>query len=144
VIEAWRAAALARALSDRAAAIKAEVEAGKALGTFGILEVTPRIARDGFIEDAPPELLQAVFQMEAGQVRVIEGPGFAGLVRLDTVIAANPDNPEVAPLRAAIAAQVEQALAADALALFTAAQTREAGIVLDEAAIAAVHAQMQQ
>ncbi len=144
VIEAWRAAAVARALSDRAVAIKAGVEGGANLGTFGILDVTPRIARDGFIEGAPPELMAAVFAMEPGQVRVIEGPGFTALVRLDATMPADAANPEVAPLRGAIAAQVEQALAADALALFTAEQTRTGGIVLDEAAIAAVHAQMQQ
>ncbi len=144
VIEAWRAAALARALSDRAVAIKAKVEGGTSLGSFGILDTTPRIARDGFVEGAPPELMTAVFQMQAGQVRVIEGPGFTALVRLDLVLPADPANPDVAPLRAAIAAQVEQGLAADALALYTAEQTRTGGIVLDEAAIAAVHAQMQQ
>jgi peptidyl-prolyl cis-trans isomerase D len=144
VIEAWRAAALDRALSERAIAIKSEVEGGRNLGAFGILDVTPRIARDGFVEGAPPELLPAVFEMEAGQLRVIEGPGFTGLVRLDTVLPADAADPERAPLRTAIAAQVEQALAADALALFTAEQTRTGGIVLDEAAIAAVHAQMQQ
>ena len=144
VITAWRAAAVAKALSDRAIAIKAEVEGGKALGAYGILDTTPRIARDGFVEGAPPELLKAVFEMEAGQVRVIEGPGFTGLVRLDTIMPADAADPDRAPLRDAIAAQVEQALAADALALFTAEQTRTGGIVLDEAAIAAVNAQMQQ
>ena len=144
VIEAWHAAALARALSDRAVAIKAEVEAGKNLGTFGILDTTPRIARDGFVEGAPPELLKAVFEMQAGQIRVIEGPGFTALLRLDLVLPADAADPDRAPLREAIAAQVEQGLAADALALYTAEQTRSGGIVLDEAAIAAVHAQMQQ
>ena len=144
VAEAWRAAALARALSDRAIAIKSAVEGGANLGTFGILDTTPRIARDGFVEDAPPELLIAVFAMQAGQVRVIEGPGFVGLVRLDIVLPADAADPERAPLRDAIAAQAEQALAADALALFTAEQTRTGGIMLDEAAINAVHAQMQQ
>jgi len=144
VTEAWRVAALALALSNRAIAIKAEVEAGANLGAFGILDVTPRIARDGFVEGAPPELMTSVFAMDADQVRVVEGPGFAGLVRLDVVVPADAANPDVAPLRAAIAAQAEQALAADALALFTAEQTRTGGIVLDEAAINAVHAQMQQ
>ncbi|MFN0114168.1 MAG: peptidyl-prolyl cis-trans isomerase, partial [Paracoccaceae bacterium] len=144
VITAARAAALAKALSDRAVAIKAEVEGGKEMATFGTLGTTPAIARDGFVEDAPPDLLKAVFEMEAGQVRVIEGPGFTGVVRLDGVQAANAADPDRAPLRDGIAAQVEAALAADALALFTAEQTRTGGIVLDEAAIAAVNAQMQQ
>ena len=144
VTEAWHAAALARALSDRAVAIKAGVEGGTSLRSFGILDTTPRIARDGFVEGAPPALMTAVFEMQVGQVRVIEGPGFTGLLRLDLVLPADAADPDRAPLREAIAAQVEQGLAADALALYTAEQTRSGGIVLDEAAIAAVHAQMQQ
>ncbi|MGQ0567004.1 MAG: peptidyl-prolyl cis-trans isomerase [Gemmobacter sp.] len=144
VAQAWRAAALARALSDRAITIKSEVEGGANLGTYGILDVTPRIARDGFVDGAPDSLLPAVFEMQPGQVRVIEGPDFTALVRLDTVLPADPADPDRAPLRDGIAAQAEAALSADALALFTAAQTRAGGIALDEAAIAAIHAQMQQ
>jgi peptidyl-prolyl cis-trans isomerase D len=143
VEEGWRDAETDRRLADRATAIKSEVEGGANLGAYGILDVTPRIARDGFIEGAPPALLEAVFQMATGQVRVIEGPGFVGLVRLDSIAPASADNPEVAPLRAAIAAQAEAALAQDAFNLFTLALTQDAGIFFDEAALAAVHAQMR-
>lgn len=143
VAEGWRATETARRLSERATAIKSEVEAGAGLGAYGILDVTPRIARDGFVEGAPPALMEAVFAMEPGQVRVVEGPGFVGLVRLDTIAPASADTPEVAPLRGAIAAQAEAALAQDAFSLFTLALTQEAGIYFDEAALAAVHAQMR-
>lgn len=141
VAESWRAEALQKALSDRAVAIKAEVEAGAALGGFGVLDVTSEIARDGFIEGAPPALLTEVFSMQAGQVRVIEGPGYVAVVRLDVVTPAAADGEAAAALKGAIAAQAEQALAQDAFTLYVNALTRDAGITLDEAAIAAVHAQ---
>ena len=142
VTESWHAAALARALGERAIAIKSEAESGTNLGVFGIIDTTPRIARDGFVEGAPPDLLKAVFAMEPGQLRVVEGQGFTGVVRLDTVSPADPADPDRAPLREALSAQVRQGLAQDALTLFTQDQSRAAGIVLDESAIAAVHAQM--
>ena len=143
VAEDWAQAETARALATRAEAIKADVEGGASLGAYGILDVTARIARDGFVEDAPPALMQAVFAMEPGQVRVIAAGDFVGLVRLDTIEAADPADPALAPLRSAIAVQAEQALAQDAFTLFTAALTAGGGIFFDEAALAAVHAQFQ-
>jgi peptidyl-prolyl cis-trans isomerase D len=140
----WRAAETARRLGERAVAIKAAVEAGASLGTQGIVEVTARIARDGFVEDAPPGLVAAVYDMQApGEVRVVEGPGFTGVVRLDTIEPADPADPATAPLREAIAAQAEAAVAQDAFALFAAGLLQGAGISFDEGALNAVHAQMQ-
>ncbi len=60
---AWRADALAKALSARAIEIKAAIEGGAAIGSFGIVDVTPETARDGFITGAPETLLPAVFAM---------------------------------------------------------------------------------
>lgn len=141
VLSAWRADATARALSDRAIEIKAAVEGGAPLSAFGILERTARISRDGFVEGAPAGLLPAVFAMQPGEVRVIEGPGFTSLVRLDEVNPADPEGEDAAALKGAIAAQVQQAIAQDALVLYSNALTAEAGISLDQTTINAVHAQ---
>lgn len=141
VLAAWRSDATAKALAAQAIDIKAAVEGGASLGSFGIVDRTARIARDGFIENTPPELLTAVFAMQPGELRVIEGPGFTGIVQLDDINAADPEGDDAAALKGAIAAQVEQALSQDALTLFTNALTNEAGISLDQTAINAVHAQ---
>ncbi|MFN4153071.1 MAG: SurA N-terminal domain-containing protein [Paracoccaceae bacterium] len=141
VVAAYTADATARALADRAIEVKAAVEAGGSLGAFGIVRRTANIAREGFVEGAPPALLTAVFAMSAGDLRVIEGPGFVGIVRLDEVMPAAQEGEDVAALKSAISAQVEQAFAQDALQLFSNALTEEAGIFLDQNAINAVHAQ---
>ncbi|MDO9637904.1 MAG: SurA N-terminal domain-containing protein [Pseudotabrizicola sp.] len=141
VLAAYTADATAKALADRAIAVKAEVEGGASLGAFGIVQRTANISREGFVEGAPPELLAAVFAMAPGDVRVIEGPGFTGVVRLDEVMPAPQDSEDATALKAAIAAQVEQALSQDALQLFSNALTDEAGIFLDQNAINAVNAQ---
>lgn len=137
---AWRAEALAKALSARAIEIKSAIEGGASIGSFGIVDVTPEIARDGFVADAPDSLLPAVFAMADGDVQVIEAPGFVAVVRLDSIQPPAADDEEAQAFRAALADQARQAIAADAFAAFTNALTLEAGITIDQAAINAVHA----
>ncbi len=141
VTESWRTDALSRALAARAAVIKTEVEGGANIGAYGILSVTPATARDGFIEGVPEDFLATVFTMAEGEIRVIEGAGFTGLVRLDAITPAKTEGDEAAALKAAIAANSEESIAQDALALFSAGLVAQAGIRLDDAAISAVHAQ---
>jgi len=143
VATAWRADALARALSARAVEVKAAVEAGAAPGAFGIADVTLSMARDGFVEGAPDTLLPAVFGMAQGELRVIEGPDFVALVQLDSIQPAATDTPDALAMKAEIAGQLQQALAQDAFEMFSTALIAEAGITLDDAAIAAVNAQVQ-
>ena len=140
---AWRADATAKALAARAIEIKSAIEGGAAIGSFGsIVDVTPEIARDGFIANAPDSLLPTVFSMSEGEVKVIEADGFVAVVRLDRIQPAATEGEDAEALRAAIAAQAVQAISNDAFAAFTSALTSEAGITLDQSAINAVHASL--
>jgi peptidyl-prolyl cis-trans isomerase D len=143
VATAWRADAVKKALSARAIEIKAALEAGTAIATFGIVDVTPEIARDGFINTAPDTLVPGVFEMAEGDVRVFEADGFTGVVLLDSVQPAATEGPDAEAVRTSIAAQIEQAIAQDAFNAFTTALTAEAGITLDQSAINAVNASLQ-
>lgn len=143
VEDGWRADALAKALAARAAEIKTAVEAGGNFGSYGILSVTPEIARDGFLEGVPQTLLPAVFKMAEGSLQVIEAPGFVGLVRLDRVIPAATEGADAAALQGAIAAQVEQSYGQDVLALFANALAIGSGVTFNQSAIDAVHAQFR-
>jgi peptidyl-prolyl cis-trans isomerase D len=141
VLAAWTADQTAQALSTRATEVKAAIEAGGTLATYGIVQRIAAIAREGFVEGAPPALMTAAFQMQPGDVRVIEAPGFIGVLVLDTVMPAAADGDDAAAIKGSIAAQVEQAFAQDALQLFSDALAQEAGIFLDQTAINAVNAQ---
>lgn len=141
-LEDWMAEALAKALSDRAAQIQAEVAAGARLETFGILDVTTEIAREGMVEGMPASVVPGVFEMTEGEVRLFTGDGFTGLVRPDRILPVDPESPEAVALREAIGAQVQQALAQDAFALFVKALQAEMGLSLDQAAISAVQTQL--
>lgn len=143
VTEGWRKSALAGALAERAAVIKAEVEGGADLAAYGILSVTSGITRDGFVEQTPADFLTTVFAMTEGEVRVIEAPEMVGLVRLDAITPAPAEGEDATALKGAIAAQVEQALAQDAFSLFAASVGQAAGLSLDQTAIDAVHAQFR-
>ena len=142
VTEDWRKTALATALAARAVEIKTALEGGAAIGSFGIVDVTPEMARNGFVEGAPDTLLADVFKLAEGAVQVIEAPGFVGVVQLDRILPAETEGEEAQAMQGLLAANTRQAIAADAFAAFTAALTAEAGISLDQAAINAVNASM--
>ena len=141
VAEAFAADALTKALAAQAVTVKAAVEGGASLGAYGIVRVAPELPRSGFFEDAPEGILTTAFGMSVGEIRVIDAPDFVGVVRLDTVVPAAADGEEATAMKAALAAQVEQAISQDAFAAFTSALTAKSGITLDQTAINAVHAQ---
>jgi peptidyl-prolyl cis-trans isomerase D len=139
VAEDWRSEAVTKALSARAAEIKTALEGGAAIGSFGIVDVTPETSRTGFVADAPDTLLPEVFKMAEGATQVIEGPGFVAVVKLDKILPAATEGEDATALKASLEAQAQQAISQDAFAAFTNALTAEAGITLDQAAINAVH-----
>ncbi|PLL13014.1 peptidylprolyl isomerase [Tabrizicola sp. TH137] len=141
VTEGWRTEALQAALATRAEAVKAEVAAGASLGSFGIVTVGRDITRDGFVEDAPPALLDTLFRMTEGDLQLVQADGFTGLLRLDAIRPAETEGEDAIALREAISIRAQQTLAQDAFQLFTNALSNEAGIQIDQTAVNAVHAQ---
>ncbi len=112
-------------------------------GGLGIVSVTTEIARDGFVEGAPADAIATAFTMAEGAVQVIDTPGYVGLLRLDRITPAATEGDSAAALKGAIAAQVEQSYAQDALALFANALSLDAGVTFNQTAIDAVHAQFR-
>ena len=144
VVTAWRAEALSKALSARAAEIAAAVQGGASLGSQGIVSVTREIGRDGTVPDAPPSLIADLFKMEPGALQVVDADGFVGVIQLDRVIPlAELPTADADALRDAIGVQVEQALSQDAFTLFTQGLANEAGVRLDQQVISGVNAQLQ-
>ncbi len=143
VAEAWRADTLAKALKARGEEIRAEVEAGAHLGQFGILDVSPDTSRAGAIEGAPAEVVAEAFKMDVGDVRLVETPGYVGLVQVDKITPVDAASADGKALRDGIAAQVEQAIAQDAFVMFSTGLANGAGIQFNQSAIDAVHAQLR-
>ena len=143
VTESWHRDALHKALMARAAEIKTEVEKGAPLGQFGIISVAREIAREGRIEGTPDTLMTEAFKLAQGAVGVVESPAYVGLVQVNTIMPADTAGEDAAALKTAIAAQVEQGMAQDAHALFTAGLAQQAGITFNQANIDAVHSSMR-
>lgn len=142
VTEATRAAALTKALSDMAQAAKTAVDAGAALDSQGTVEKQTGKDRQEPLADAPPAVMEAVFQMTKAEVRLIEADGFVALVQLDDIHAAATEGDDATALREAITVNAEKAIASDVFDLYTSALANSAGITLDQTAINAVHTQM--
>ena len=142
VATAWSADALAKALAVQAGVVKAAVDGGASLGAYGIVSVAPALPRTGFFEGAPDGMMATVFTMAKDELRIIDAPGFVGVLQLGAIVPAGTSGDDVTAVKTALAAQIEQAISQDAFAAFTSAQTARAGITLDQNAINAVHAQM--
>jgi peptidyl-prolyl cis-trans isomerase D len=143
VAEDWRAARLAEAMAARAAEIASAVAAGATLGGFGIVTVHSGLARDGFVEDAPPALIAEAFRLAEGEAAVVaEGP-YVAVLRVDAVIAADPAAPEAALATTLFERQIAQGMGEDAFALFARAVENAVPIRLDQGVINAVHARLQ-
>jgi peptidyl-prolyl cis-trans isomerase D len=136
----WRAATLAKALSARAIELKSAIEGGTPIGSLGIVDRTPEISREGSIDGAPASLVATAFTLAAGDVTVIEDGDFVAVLQLDAIAPAAETGDEAEALKAALAAQIEQALSNDAMAAYSQALVASSGVTLDEAAINAVNA----
>lgn len=143
VAEAARADAVKQALEARLAEVQAQVQAGTAMGAFGIVEVAQAMPRGGRIDAAPADLMTRVFAMAEGEAAPVTGGDFTGLIRLDQILPADHSTPEAEQLKAMLRARQAQEMGQDAFTLFANALEARAKITLNESAIAAVHSQMR-
>jgi peptidyl-prolyl cis-trans isomerase D len=137
-----RAEALAKALAAKATTVKAAVDGGATLESQGAVTPVEPQDRQATLDAAPPSVLAAAFEMNPGEVRLIEDGGFVGLVRLDSIAPADATSEDGTALRDAIQGNVKADIGNDLATLFTAATLQSAGITLDQPMIDAVNAQM--
>ena len=133
--------ALTKALNSHAMTIKTAVAGGAALGAYGITAFVGKASRDTPLSGAPASAMTSVFALNPGEVALVEAPGFTGLLQLNAVMAAPMAGDDAEAMRDAIRDNASKAMAQDVLTMFTDALTAEAGITLDQTAIAAVLAQ---
>lgn len=142
VTEATRAEALARALAAKAAAAKTAVEAGATLESQGTVTAVAPTDRQATLDVGPAIVLETAFQMQPGEIRVIEAGNFVALLRLDSITAAEVTSEEGQEMQDSIRQNLDRSIAEDMAALFTATVGQQAGIALDQAVIDAVNTQL--
>ena len=144
VADRWRAERTRDRLAEQARALLPEMESGADGAMPGInLFAETGITRNGFIRDAPRDMVAAVFDMDPGEARVVRGADSVAVVRLDAVRAPDADAPEVAQMRQRLAQQAGDALAQDFYGAFADAVRARAGVSLNQQAINAVHSNFQ-
>lgn len=142
---ATAAADAARAAVLAAAAAAAEAVAGGA--TFEAQGLTPTteppLTRRDVVEGTPPEFMARAFALAPGEAAALPLGDGALVLRVDSAAAPDPTDEGVAAEQAALAQQAASSLAQDFLAAYVAAIQADAEVRIDDAAVAAVTAQMQ-
>jgi len=142
VIAGWDSAETTKRLVELATTLKPTLAQGTDMAALGLTATVEEAqTRDAFIEGTPQDLMAQVFEMNKGDVRVIEGAESAFIVRLDDVAPADLGDPETAAVNNALETQTSQSLAQDIFDAFTRAVQSDAGISVNQTAINAVHAQ---
>ncbi|MEL7025914.1 MAG: SurA N-terminal domain-containing protein, partial [Pseudomonadota bacterium] len=133
VANAWRAQERGFRLAARAE----DLDDALRDGTAEELSLTAEtgLFRDGFVEGTPPNFLPVVFEMDPGEIRVIEGFGSAVVARLDAVNPPSDEDADNENIRALLASQTAQSIASDLLVGFMEAARDTAGVNIDQTMI---------
>jgi peptidyl-prolyl cis-trans isomerase D len=137
----WRTAQTVRALGEQARALAEALKTADPESLGLTLTEASDVTRTSFIADTPPAFLETVFDMQPGDIRVIEGATAAYLVRLDSIAPPDPDDADLAAQADQLAEATAQSLGADILQAYSSAVVKRAGISINQAAVNAVHTQ---
>ncbi|MEO0766611.1 MAG: SurA N-terminal domain-containing protein [Pseudomonadota bacterium] len=135
----WEAAQTEERLTAQAEAVLPALERGDSFAEQGldaILEID--LDRSAFVQGTPPAFMPAVFEMEVGEVRIIQGFGSVLVVRLDKITPVET-NAEVTSETQALSAEVGQSVATELFNLFGEDVVLRAGPQINQQALDAVH-----
>ncbi|MCX7566169.1 SurA N-terminal domain-containing protein [Sulfitobacter sp. F26169L] len=139
----WRADEIVshlRVLADKA---KSNAEAGTSLPEQGLTQrVETGQTRNAFITNTPAGFMSTVFEMEPGEIRIMEGEETVVLVQLDAIKPAD-DSEEARQLTARLREQQNEALARGLFDIYAADTLLRAGQNIDPRAINAVNVNFQ-
>ncbi len=140
--EDWRAAETVRRLRAQAEEITGDLAAGGTLESSGAVQTAEEVGRDAFLDGVPTELTAQAFELEEGEHALVEGDGALSILVLDTIHLPDPDDPETAPLRDAVTAQIGQGIASDVLRYYQQALINREGLEFEPAGLNAIHTQV--
>lgn len=139
----WRAEQIVTQLRTRAEASKADAETGTTLPEMGLSErVETKQTRSGLIAATPTDFMSSVFEMEVGDIRIIDGTETVVLVRLDAINAAD-DSDQAKQLVARLREQQNEALARGLFDIYSEDTLLRAGQNIDPRAVNAVNVNFQ-
>ncbi|MEO0380779.1 MAG: peptidyl-prolyl cis-trans isomerase [Pseudomonadota bacterium] len=135
----WEAAQTEERLTAQAEAALPALERGESFAEQAldsILELD--LDRSAFVQGTPPAFMPAVFEMEVGEVRIIQGFGAVLVVRVDAINPVVADE-EVRAETEALSAEIGQSVATELFNLFGEDVVLRAGPQINQQALDAVH-----
>ncbi len=141
VEQAWSQDAVVTALRAQVNAQMDQLEAGADFETLGLdAQTVSDLTRRGFQADTPPEFIETVFAMSQGEIRIIDGKARIFVLRLDSILPPEGDDPDLAELRRALSDQAAATISQDIYQALADDIRERAGITLNQQALNAVHA----
>ncbi|MBL4812854.1 MAG: SurA N-terminal domain-containing protein [Rhodobacteraceae bacterium] len=129
---------LAESLANSPADAAASFEAAGLVATD-----VPNLTRRDIITGTPESFVTSIYAMEPGAAIALAHDGGAVIVRLETINAADVDDPALAAQADMLGRQAVQGIAQDIFTAYSDDLRRNTDIRLDDAVIAAVNAQFQ-
>jgi peptidyl-prolyl cis-trans isomerase D len=139
----WRASKSKEAILALGERFKPGLEQGGDLSFVGVeLTAVDGINRGSFIEALPPTAIAEVFEMELGDVTIIDADNAAIVLRLTNITAFDPDQEGNDVALDRITDQINAQVSLDILDYYSDALQAEAGVTLDRNIINQVNLQM--
>jgi peptidyl-prolyl cis-trans isomerase D len=140
VIADWENQELLEGLDRQANDLLPQLQNGASFADLSLQVMTgDNLIRSDFVEGTSPDFLNQVFEMNVGDVRVVESQDAVLIVRLGTI--ADPEETtEMKALRTGLRTQVDQALAQDMFDVFARDVQLRAKPQIDQRAVNAVNA----
>lgn len=141
---AWQIQARQLAVMARATEIAANIQP---LTGFETLDLNPSsepdLTRRSFVEGTPPEFNDQIFEMEIGEVRVIDAIDRAIIVRLDDIAPPDPEDEGTIAQREAIGENAAAGIAQDLFDAYATSLQERTDVNINQATVNAVNAQFQ-
>ncbi len=143
VAERWRTNEIVSRLSARAEAAKAALSEGTTLPELGLdARIDTDQTRNSFIKQTPEGFMSTVFDMQSGDIEILQGMETVVLVRLDAINTADQTE-ESENLVARLREQQNQDLARNLFEIYANDTLARAGQAIDQRAISAVNVNFQ-
>lgn len=140
----WRADAIVAALREQTTPALAPLKAGGTFADHNMPQTTTlEVTRSTFQPEAPAEFIDTVFELDEGELRILDGDARIFVMRLDSIAAPDPEDQELNRLSDALTNDAANGLATDIYQALANDIRSRTGIELDQYAINAVHSNFQ-
>ncbi|MDB9838562.1 SurA N-terminal domain-containing protein [bacterium] len=142
--EGWTAQAQQTALLAQATETAKEILPLTGFETLGLAaKVEPALTRRGYVEGTGPTFLTDIFAMNNSDVKVIDNGSGVIIVRLDSITPPDINDPQTFAEKQVASDSVAAGISQDIFAAFSYAVQARTDVNINQAALNAVHAQLQ-